>query len=918
MKAVRSLVALVSAAFGILSASAAWIHDSENKTLSDGNWTFTVDEVTIGEVSGLRICSATVGYDGGDTVVDLTSCLTDPACAKPVIAINVQLNAMPATKFIAPHVLMLTDKATFSSNKTLEEVYLPKCTSTSGKVFSGASNLAKVTIGGFGTSAVAGLFSEVNSNHDYEFDLYWTGEEIPASFAYGCFQYHNQNLFRLHCRGKALNNWLDMFARTCGEKSYSFCRAEDFTSWGYKTRLNGKTIPDNCRAVVWEWYWSYFWICAWEYDEPTVLMNVAVPDHVAVKEVRCNGEYVNLRAGGYKVPADEKVDITYVVLDGMTFEDGSTEYTVKGVTPAAEIPASTCDKAVVEAVPRTLSVDLAELNASGIMAVSLACDVEFTCATNGDDVVWTVAGGVPFTLTYTSVEGKYFGESRTMSVAYASGIAVDTTVDVDSLPKPTAAPDIWKEVVEGDQHYLQNLGLGWKLYVSAAKKTINGVTGFEIFRTAESSVTAVALARADGVLDLTGVEADTGSPVVAVGSYAFNDDRPSGVKNPFQLTKFIAPDCQSIGSTAFRRSARLGVVRISPTASAVFSESAFVGCTSLTNFTPTVLPNVTTIGVSAFSGAPVGGDWVLAGVTQSERTFFQNCTNPAGFSVSLPNLVKFTGGNAAQAFANSTITNFSAPKLADIGSGQLFSACKRLTDVYLPDFISTISANTFIGCSSLTNLHPMVFTNLTTLGGSAFSGCSSLEGELVFPLIGSLPGAGFEGMTRLSSIVAPNAIIGGQYVFNDCSSLTNLVIGGIDGTRSYCFNNCSLLENIWVTGAFPAPGTDRAASVFSQGWNGKAETRPVVWHVKKAESEVDYSGWEALCNQTKADIRTNANTRLIANYADKSFSHLRLIGYVGGEVALKKDGTIDHYYPAKGDLCWFVKWEDSGLSVIVK
>ena len=78
MKAVRSLVALVSAAFGVLSASAAWTYDPAGGTLSDGNWTFTVDEVTIGEVTGLRICSATVGYGGGDPVVDLTSCPTDP------------------------------------------------------------------------------------------------------------------------------------------------------------------------------------------------------------------------------------------------------------------------------------------------------------------------------------------------------------------------------------------------------------------------------------------------------------------------------------------------------------------------------------------------------------------------------------------------------------------------------------------------------------------------------------------------------------------------------------------------------------------------------------------------------------------------------------------------------------------------
>ena len=77
-----------------------------------------------------------------------------------------------------------------------------------------------------------------------------------------------------------------------------------------------------------------------------------------------------------------------------------------------------------------------------------------------------------------------------------------------------------------------------------------------------------------------------------------------------------------------------------------------------------------------------------------------------------------------------------------------FQNCSSLTNITIPNRVTSIGGYAFNYCSSLTNI--TIPNSVTSIGSSAFSGCSSLK-----------------------NITIPNSVTGiGYSAFEDCSSLT--------------------------------------------------------------------------------------------------------------------------------------------------
>ena len=96
-----------------------------------------------------------------------------------------------------------------------------------------------------------------------------------------------------------------------------------------------------------------------------------------------------------------------------------------------------------------------------------------------------------------------------------------------------------------------------------------------------------------------------------------------------------------------------------------------------------------------------------------------------------------------------------------------FSGCSSLTSVTIPNSVTTIGDNAFNGCSSLTSVN--IPNSVTTIGGWAFNGCSSI-----------------------TSVNIPNSVttIGG-WAFSDCSSITSVTIpNSVTTIREYTFARC--------------------------------------------------------------------------------------------------------------------------------
>ncbi len=234
--------------------------------------------------------------------------------------------------------------------------------------------------------------------------------------------------------------------------------------------------------------------------------------------------------------------------------------------------------------------------------------------------------------------------------------------------------------------------------------------------------------------------------MIGIGSSAF-----SGCSS---LTSIVIPKgVTSIGSSAFLECSSLGNIVI-PEGMASIGHSAFEGCSSLTSiFIP---GSVTSIGYSAFEGC------------SSLKT-----AGPIGSGTDIE--FGWTKAIPAHAFDEcSSLTNIMIPETVTSIGYSVFDGCSGLTNITIPEGVTSIGASAFSGCSSLTSI--VIPNGVTSIGASAFSGCSSLE-SVTMSKVKIIGESAFEECTSLTSIVLPKTVTQiNNYAFRNCTSLEKVLI----------------------------------------------------------------------------------------------------------------------------------------------
>lgn len=166
-------------------------------------------------------------------------------------------------------------------------------------------------------------------------------------------------------------------------------------------------------------------------------------------------------------------------------------------------------------------------------------------------------------------------------------------------------------------------------------------------------------------------------------------------------------------------------------------DSAFNGCTSLTNVTL--------------------GD----GVTKIGTNAFIRCTQIS--SITIGSRVSSIGKNAFNGCT--ALTN------ANIGSGAIganaFQDCSRLANVTLGDGVTSVGANAFLRCEALTSMN--IGSSVKTIESYAFSGCSALE-----------------------EVTISAAQIGNQ-AFRSANALKKVTLGdGVENIPAGAFSSCGM------------------------------------------------------------------------------------------------------------------------------
>jgi len=104
-----------------------------------------------------------------------------------------------------------------------------------------------------------------------------------------------------------------------------------------------------------------------------------------------------------------------------------------------------------------------------------------------------------------------------------------------------------------------------------------------------------------------------------------------------------------------------------------------------------------------------------------------------------------------------------------------FEGCSSLTSVTIPGSVTSIGDYAFYGCSGLTSV--TIPNSVTSIGYCAFYGCSGLTSVTIPNSVTSIGFAAFYGCSGLTSVTIGNSVTSiGDLAFYNCSSLTSITI----------------------------------------------------------------------------------------------------------------------------------------------
>jgi len=130
--------------------------------------------------------------------------------------------------------------------------------------------------------------------------------------------------------------------------------------------------------------------------------------------------------------------------------------------------------------------------------------------------------------------------------------------------------------------------------------------------------------------------------------------------------------------------------------------------------------------------------------------------------------------------------------------GSAFYRCSNLTNVTIPDSVTSIKNAAFLYCTSLASIK--IPDSVTSIGELTFGCCFNLTSVTIGNSINSIGDRAFEACTNLTSLNIPNSVISiGMGAFEGCSSLTSVTIpNSVTSIGYYAFFDCTSLTAINV------------------------------------------------------------------------------------------------------------------------
>ncbi len=299
------------------------------------------------------------------------------------------------------------------------------------------------------------------------------------------------------------------------------------------------------------------------------------------------------------------------------------------------------------------------------------------------------------------------------------------------------------------------------------------------------SISERAFASCTGLTELTLPDGLT-----SLGDYVF-----SSCSNITSLT--VPESVTSFGDGMFYYCQKLETVTL-PSNMTSIPASTFYWCTKLSSFN---MPDgVTSIGNSAFVACrALAGITIPDGVTSIGNSAFSGCSAFTG--ITIPDAVTSIGNNAFSSCSG--LTSITIPESVKTIGYEVFRSCSKLESVVLPKKVDSMGYSAFYNCSKLTSVKVTGGTVNTLPQGKLsvnemFYSCTSLTNMVLPDGITTLGQNMFNNCTSLESLTIPDSVSEYYYYYNslnNCTALTDINISAECLCKLYGLSSFNMFDS---------------------------------------------------------------------------------------------------------------------------
>ncbi|SHJ12322.1 Listeria/Bacterioides repeat-containing protein [Clostridium cavendishii DSM 21758] len=162
---------------------------------------------------------------------------------------------------------------------------------------------------------------------------------------------------------------------------------------------------------------------------------------------------------------------------------------------------------------------------------------------------------------------------------------------------------------------------------------------------------------------------------------------------------------------------------------------------------------------------------------------------------------------ANNAFKNKALTNVIIPDTVTSIGGFAFYYCSSLVNISIPNSVTSIGDSAFAYCTSLPSI--TLPTNLSNIGNCTFQDCKAFTGITIPDSVKSIGIYAFLECNSLASITIPSGVTSiGEGAFKDCKSLKSVIMpDSVTSVGNYLFYNCQLLSIVRLSNNLTDTGT---------------------------------------------------------------------------------------------------------------